>query len=103
MLTQLTMFLRVEYIALTSSFFLVAFEAVIRIFTLALRSFRSPPSYFWFYLLTNGYLAESLIGVFYRVSKSLVNRFTSPAQKQAEERKRCLRPLSQPSTDTFIF
>ncbi|CAK7275177.1 cholesterol esterase [Sporothrix epigloea] len=69
----------VEYIALTSSFFLVALEAVIRMFTVA--------------------LPESLIDVFYRASKKLFNKFTSPAQKRAEERKKSITTSLREASD----
>ncbi|KAK1750258.1 Alpha/Beta hydrolase protein [Echria macrotheca] len=57
-----------EYVALIGSFLLVGLEAIIRVLTLAL-----PPP---------------LIQIFYRISRRLFNRFTSPAQKRAEERRK---------------
>lgn len=56
-----------EYVALIGSFFLVGFEALIRVLTLA--------------------LPNTLITLFYRLSRRLFNRWTTPAQKRAEERR----------------
>ncbi|KAK0105081.1 cholesterol esterase [Cadophora gregata] len=56
-----------EYIALVGSFFLVGLEAIIRILTLALPS--------------------TIIHLFYRASRRLFNRFTSPAAKKSESKK----------------
>ncbi|ERT00200.1 hypothetical protein HMPREF1624_03571 [Sporothrix schenckii ATCC 58251] len=68
-----------EYTALVSSFFLVAFEAIIRILTLA--------------------LPNSLISLFYRASRRLFNRFASPAQKRAEERKKSISTSIRDASD----
>ncbi|KAH8908098.1 alpha/beta-hydrolase [Coniochaeta sp. PMI_546] len=57
-----------EYIALVGSFFLVGFEAIIRVLTLA--------------------LPTSLLNLFYRASRRLFNKFTSPAEKRAERRRK---------------
>ncbi|KAH8647473.1 Alpha/Beta hydrolase protein, partial [Tricladium varicosporioides] len=57
-----------EYAALVGSFFLVGLEAFIRILTLA--------------------LPTSIISLFYRASRRLFNRFTSPADKKAVTRKK---------------
>ncbi|KAL1878575.1 hypothetical protein VTK73DRAFT_7753 [Phialemonium thermophilum] len=57
----------VEYVALVGSFIFVGFEAAIRVFTLALPS--------------------SLLSLFYRASRRLFNRLTSPAQKRAQQRR----------------
>ncbi|KAL3422386.1 ab-hydrolase associated lipase region [Phlyctema vagabunda] len=57
-----------EYIALVGSFFLVGLEAIIRILTLALPS--------------------TIIQLFYRASRRLFNRFTSPATKKSETHKK---------------
>jgi len=57
-----------EYVALVGSFILVGLEAVIRILTLALPS--------------------GIISLFYRASKRLFNRFTSPAAKKSEAKKK---------------
>ncbi|EFX01858.1 triglyceride lipase-cholesterol [Grosmannia clavigera kw1407] len=59
-----------EYTALVSSIFLVALEATIRILTLCLPS--------W------------LIDLCYRASRRIFNRFTSPAQKRAQEKKKSI-------------
>ncbi|KAI5867842.1 alpha/beta-hydrolase [Durotheca rogersii] len=59
-----------EYVALVGSFFLVGLEALIRILTLALPS--------------------SLLDLFYRASRRLFNRLTSPAQKRAEQRRKSI-------------
>jgi len=59
-----------EYIALVGSFFLVGFEALIRILTLALPS--------------------TIISLFYRASRRLFNRFTSPAAKKSESRNKSI-------------
>ncbi|KAJ4416192.1 cholesterol esterase [Neurospora sp. IMI 360204] len=61
-----------EYVALIGSFLLVGLEALIRILTLA--------------------LPNSLITLFYRLSRRLFNRWTTPAQKRAEERRQ---PVSE--------
>ncbi|KAK6956391.1 hypothetical protein Daesc_001668 [Daldinia eschscholtzii] len=58
----------VEYVALVGSFFLVGLEALIRVLTLALPS--------------------SLLNLFYRASRRLFNRLTTPAQKRAEQRRK---------------
>ncbi|EPE08030.1 sterol esterase tgl1 [Ophiostoma piceae UAMH 11346] len=68
-----------EYTALVSSFFLVILEAIIRILTLA--------------------LPNSLLTLFYRASRRLFNRFTSPAQKQAEERKKSVSTSIREASD----
>ncbi|KAI1392147.1 alpha/beta-hydrolase [Hypoxylon trugodes] len=60
----------VEYVALVGSFLLVGLEAIIRVLTLALPS--------------------SLINLFYRASRQLFNRLTSPAQKRAEQRRKSI-------------
>ncbi|KAK0633234.1 alpha/beta-hydrolase [Immersiella caudata] len=57
-----------EYAALIGSFLLVGLEAFVRVFTLALPS--------------------SLLSIFYRISRRLFNRLSSPAQKRAEERRK---------------
>ncbi|ROT37623.1 alpha/beta-hydrolase [Sodiomyces alkalinus F11] len=59
-----------EYVALVGSFFLVGLEAIIRILTLA--------------------LPRSLISLFYRASRRLFHRFTTPAQNNTIQRKRSL-------------
>ncbi|KAI2619653.1 alpha/beta-hydrolase [Hypoxylon sp. NC1633] len=60
----------VEYTALVGSFFLVGLEAIIRVLTLALPS--------------------TLLNLFYRASRRLFNRLTSPAQKRAEQRRKSI-------------
>ncbi|KAI1141069.1 alpha/beta-hydrolase [Hypoxylon sp. FL0543] len=60
----------VEYFALVGSFLLVGLEALIRVLTLAL-----PPS---------------LLNLFYRASRRLFNRLTTPAQKRAEQRRKSI-------------
>jgi len=57
-----------EYVALVSSFILVGLEALIRILTLALPS--------------------TVIKLCYRASRRLFNRFTSPAEKKSETKKK---------------
>ncbi|OTB07390.1 hypothetical protein M426DRAFT_318078 [Hypoxylon sp. CI-4A] len=59
-----------EYFALVGSFFLVGFEALIRVLTLA--------------------LPNPLINIFYRASRRLFNRLTTPAQKRAEQRRKSI-------------
>lgn len=59
-----------EYIALVGSFILVGLEAIIRILTLALPS--------------------TLLQLFYGASRRLFNRFTSPQQKKAQERRKSI-------------
>lgn len=81
-----------EYAALIGSFLLVGLEAVIRVLTLALRMYsmsRHNPA------LSDPYLAPSLIAIFYSISRRLFNRLTSPAQKRAEERRKCMPSLPQ--------
>ncbi|KAH8882645.1 alpha/beta-hydrolase [Thozetella sp. PMI_491] len=57
-----------EYVAVVGSFVLVGLEAIIRVLTLALPS--------------------SLLSLFYTASRRLFNRFTTPAQKRAENHKK---------------
>ncbi|KAI4596010.1 cholesterol esterase [Pestalotiopsis sp. 9143b] len=59
-----------EYIALVGSFILVGLEAIIRILTLA--------------------LPGTLLQLFYGASRRLFNRFTSPQQKKAQERRKSI-------------
>ncbi|KAI8966390.1 alpha/beta-hydrolase [Daldinia sp. FL1419] len=59
-----------EYFALVGSFLLVGLEALIRVLTLALPS--------------------SLLNLFYRASRRLFNRLTTPAQKRAEQRRKSI-------------
>ncbi|KAK6075795.1 ab-hydrolase associated lipase region [Seiridium cupressi] len=68
-----------EYIALVGSFFLVGLEAIIRVLTLALPS--------------------SLLQLFYRASRRLFNRFTSPQQKKAQERRKSISTSLQNASD----
>ncbi|KAI1146548.1 Alpha/Beta hydrolase protein [Nemania diffusa] len=60
----------IEYAALVGSFLFVAFEAIIRILTLA--------------------LPTSLIDLFTEASRRIFNSVTSPAQKKAEEKKHAI-------------
>ncbi|PHH88763.1 hypothetical protein CDD83_7083 [Cordyceps sp. RAO-2017] len=57
-----------EYLALVGSFVFVGLEAIIRVFTLALPTF--------------------LVSLFYRASRRIFNRYSSPEQKRAENRKK---------------
>jgi len=59
-----------EYIALVGSFFLVGLEAVIRLLTLALPPF--------------------LVQLFYRASRRIFNKLSSPAQQSAENKKKSI-------------
>ncbi|VUC24664.1 unnamed protein product [Clonostachys rosea] len=59
-----------EYFALVGSFFFVGLEAIIRILTLALPPF--------------------LVQLFYRASRRIFNRFSSPAQQRAEDKKKTI-------------
>ncbi|KAI0440306.1 Alpha/Beta hydrolase protein [Xylaria telfairii] len=59
-----------EYVALIASFLFVAFEAIIRILTLA--------------------LPTSLVNLFTDASRRIFNSVTSPAHKRAEERKHAI-------------
>ncbi|KAK4145710.1 triglyceride lipase [Dichotomopilus funicola] len=68
-----------EYVALVGSFLLVGLEAIIRILTLALPS--------------------SLLELFYRVSRRLFNRLTSPSQKRAERRRKSISTSIRNSCD----
>ncbi|KAI3540760.1 ab-hydrolase associated lipase region [Colletotrichum abscissum] len=61
----LTALRSVEYVALVGSFLLVGLEAIIRVLTLALPS--------------------PLISLFYRASRRLFNRYSTPEQKRAEQ------------------
>ncbi|XXH05733.1 hypothetical protein Hte_012169 [Hypoxylon texense] len=69
----------VEYVALVGSFFLVGLEAIIRILTLA--------------------LPKPLLNLFYRASRRLFNRLTSPAQKKAEQRRKSISTSIQNASD----
>ncbi|KAH6888027.1 Alpha/Beta hydrolase protein [Thelonectria olida] len=69
-----------EYFALLGSFLLVGFEALIRVLTLALPPF--------------------LVSLFYRASRRIFNRFTTPAQKRAENRRK---PISDSVRDAADF
>ncbi|KAB5528983.1 Alpha/Beta hydrolase protein [Coniochaeta sp. 2T2.1] len=69
-----------EYIALVGSFLLVALEAIIRVLTLA--------------------LPTSLLTLFYRASRRLFNKFTSPAEKRAERRRK---PITDAVRDASDF
>ncbi|KAK5637017.1 hypothetical protein RRF57_012729 [Xylaria bambusicola] len=62
--------LRTEYVALIGSFLFVAFEAIIRVLTLA--------------------LPASLINLFTDASRYIFNCISSPAHKRAEERKHAI-------------
>jgi len=68
-----------EYIALVGSFLLVGLEAIIRILTLALPS--------------------TIISLFYRVSRRLFNRFTSPEAKKAGTRKQTVSSAIRDASD----
>ncbi|KAI0838021.1 alpha/beta-hydrolase [Hypoxylon sp. FL0890] len=68
-----------EYFALVGSFLLVGLEALIRILTLALPS--------------------SLLNLFYRASRQLFNRFTTPAQKRAEQRRKSISTSIRDASD----
>ncbi|KAH8677088.1 Alpha/Beta hydrolase protein [Ilyonectria robusta] len=59
-----------EYLALVGSFVLVGLEAIIRVLTLALPPF--------------------LVSLFYRASRRIFNRFTTPARKRAENRHKSI-------------
>ncbi|KAK4453480.1 Alpha/Beta hydrolase protein [Podospora aff. communis PSN243] len=68
-----------EYAALIGSFLLVGLEAFVRVFTLALPS--------------------SLLSIFYRLSRRLFNRLSSPAQKRAEERRKSVSASIRDASD----
>lgn len=68
-----------EYISIVVSFFLVGFEAIIRVLTLALPSF--------------------LVTFFYRASRRLFNVFSSPAQKKAESKKKSISTSVRDASD----
>lgn len=78
-----------EYFALIGSFLLVGFEAVIRVLTLALRQYRLPVTV---ELLLTLHAATSLITLFYKLSSLIFTRLSTPAQRRAEERKKCQHP-----------
>ncbi|KAF5024937.1 hypothetical protein F66182_2979 [Fusarium sp. NRRL 66182] len=59
-----------EYFALVGSFILVGLEAVIRVLTLALPPF--------------------LVSLFYRASRRLFNKFSAPARRRAESKKKTI-------------
>ncbi|KAI1195890.1 Alpha/Beta hydrolase protein [Nemania serpens] len=69
----------IEYIALICSFLFVAFEAIIRILTLA--------------------LPTSLINLFTDASRRIFNSVSSPAHKRAEERKNAISSSIRNATD----
>lgn len=69
----------IEYIGLVFSFLLVALEGIVRILTLA--------------------LPTPLLNLFYRASRRLFNRFITPAQKRAEERKKSTSTSIRSATD----
>ncbi|KAF6818295.1 triacylglycerol lipase [Colletotrichum sojae] len=69
----------VEYVALVGSFLLVGLEAIIRVLTLALPS--------------------PLISLFYRASRRLFNRFSTPAHKRAEQRKKSISTSVRDASD----
>ncbi|KAL0937604.1 lysosomal acid lipase cholesteryl ester hydrolase [Colletotrichum truncatum] len=75
--TMLMELYSVEYVALVGSFLLVGLEAIIRVLTLALPS--------------------PLISLFYRASRRLFNRLSTPAHKRAEE------PISTSVRDASDF
>ncbi|KAI9163222.1 putative lipase [Paramyrothecium foliicola] len=68
-----------EYVALVGSFLFVGFEALIRVLTLALPTF--------------------LVSLFYRASRRLFNKFSSPAQKRAESKKKSISTSVKNATD----
>lgn len=68
-----------EYISLVTSFLLVGLEAIIRILTLA--------------------LPNALLQVFYAASRRLFNRFSTPAQKKARERRKSLSSSIREASD----
>ncbi|KAI2634753.1 alpha/beta-hydrolase [Hypomontagnella submonticulosa] len=68
-----------EYVALVGSFFLVGLEALVRVLTLA--------------------LPKSLLNLFYRASRRLFNRLTSPAQKRAEQRRKSISTSIRDASD----
>lgn len=80
--------LSTEYVALVGSFFLVGLEALIRVLTLALRKDISSWAKSGLIILT-GAKASSLLDLFYAISRRLFNKWRSPAQKRAEERRKC--------------
>jgi len=59
-----------EYVALVGSFLLVGLEAMIRVLTLALPPF--------------------LVNLFYRASRSIFHRFSSPAQNKVENKRKSI-------------
>ncbi|KAK4084928.1 hypothetical protein Purlil1_9963 [Purpureocillium lilacinum] len=68
-----------EYLALVGSFVLVGLEAIIRVLTLALPPF--------------------LVELFYRASRRLFNRYSTPEQKKAENRKKSISTSIRDATD----
>ncbi|KYK57878.1 hypothetical protein DCS_04891 [Drechmeria coniospora] len=69
----------VEYIALVGSFILVGLEAIIRVLTLALPPF--------------------LVDLFYRASRRIFNKYTSPEQKRAERKKKSISTSVRDASD----
>ncbi|WYZ39241.1 hypothetical protein EsH8_III_001155 [Colletotrichum jinshuiense] len=69
----------VEYVALVGSFLLVGLEAIIRVLTLALPS--------------------PLISLFYRASRRLFNRFSTPAHKRAEQSRKSISTSVRDASD----
>ncbi|UNI24013.1 Sterol esterase [Purpureocillium takamizusanense] len=68
-----------EYLALVGSFVLVGLEAIIRVLTLALPPF--------------------LVELFYRASRRIFNRYSTPEQKKAENRKKSISTSIRDATD----
>ncbi|KAK2018254.1 alpha/beta-hydrolase [Colletotrichum eremochloae] len=69
----------IEYVALVGSFLLVGLEAIIRVLTLALPS--------------------PLIHLFYRASRRLFHRFSTPANKRVEQRRNSISTSVRDASD----
>ncbi|KAM4065272.1 alpha/beta hydrolase fold domain-containing protein [Hirsutella rhossiliensis] len=68
-----------EYLALVGSFLLVGLEAIVRVFTLALPPF--------------------LVSLCYRASRRIFNRFSSPEQKRAENKRKSISTSVRDASD----
>ncbi|KJZ74846.1 hypothetical protein HIM_05755 [Hirsutella minnesotensis 3608] len=68
-----------EYLALVGSFLIIALEAVIRVFTLALPPF--------------------LVSLCYQASRRIFNRYSSPEQKRAENKKKSVSTSVREASD----
>lgn len=76
-----------EYLALVGSFILVGLEAIIRVLTLALRESQALSERCRGHT-NNSMAAPFLVTLFYRASRRLFNRFSAPARRRAESKRK---------------